>query len=195
VNEESSQRPDQDTTPDSAKAEPVEATAAAGPVAGEKNLKVRKILVPVDFSACSVKALQYAVPFSKQFGGRIQLLYVMPIQYFVGSEFGPMDLPMPEAEMREASLRELEALAKREIGAETACDCLVERGQPVHEIVRVAEEGKADLIVLSTHGHTGLKHVLLGSVAENVVRYAPCPVLIVREQEREFIAGKGTPTT
>jgi nucleotide-binding universal stress UspA family protein len=57
----------------------------------------------------------------------------------------------------------------------------------VQEIVEHAREGEVSLIILSTHGRTGLRHVLMGSVAENVVRYAPCPVLVVRELEREFL--------
>jgi nucleotide-binding universal stress UspA family protein len=163
-------------------------TRSAPAGGGEPGLfRVQKILVPIDFSACSIKALQYAVPFARQFGAALTLLHVMPVNYFVGSEFGPVDFPLPEAELREASERELVALAAREIGAAVPVQTRVGRGQPMHEIVRVARELEMDLILLSTHGHTGLRHVLLGSVAENVVRYAPCPVLVVREHEHEFV--------
>jgi universal stress protein A len=148
---------------------------------------LRKILVPVDFSECSRKALQYAVPLARQFGAGLVLVYVMPVHYFVGSEFGPVDVPVPEKELLRNSERELGRLAEQETSGEVRAEIRVCRGQPVHEIVRVAREEGADLILLSTHGHTGLKHVLLGSVAENVVRYAPCPVLVVREHEREFV--------
>jgi nucleotide-binding universal stress UspA family protein len=148
---------------------------------------LRKILVPVDFSECSRKALQYAVPLARQFGGGLLLVYVMPVHYFVGSEFGPVDVPVPEQELLRNSERELGRLAEQETGGRVPTEIRVCRGQPVHEIVRVAREEGADMILLSTHGHTGLKHVLLGSVAENVVRYAPCPVLVVREHEREFV--------
>jgi nucleotide-binding universal stress UspA family protein len=149
---------------------------------------LRRILVPIDFSACSRKALAYAVPLARQFQSVLLLVYVVPVQYFVGSEFGPVEVPLPEARVRHSSERELRRLAQEAIGGAVPVEIQVGRGQPVHEIVRVARERQVDLILLSTHGHTGLKHVLLGSVAENVVRYAPCPVLVVRQQEHEFLA-------
>ena len=65
---------------------------------------------------------------------------------------------------------------------------LVRTGSPADEIVDAAKEMGVDLIILSTHGRTGLKHLLLGSMTENVVRRAPCPVLVVREREREFVS-------
>lgn len=145
--------------------------------------EIKRILVPIDFSGCSKQALQYAIPLARQFGARLLLVYVMPANYFIGSEFGPVDFPVPEGEWRAQSQQELEALARREIGEEVAFDALVLQGQPAHEIAAAAAEHQASLIVLSTHGRTGLRHVLVGSVAENVVRYAPCPVLVVRDQE------------
>jgi universal stress protein A len=160
-----------------------------------RGFALRSILVPIDFSDCSRKALQYAVPLARQFGSRLMLVHVMPVHYFVGSEFGPVDVPVPEVELRENSERALERLSREEIGAAVPVATRVCRGQPVQEIVAVAREERVDLILLSTHGHTGLKHVLLGSVTENVVRYAPCPVLVVRENQREFVetspAGRG----
>ena len=78
-------------------------------------------------------------------------------------------------------------LATEEIGASAAWKIAVRPGRPATEIVEAARELAADLIVIATHGRTGLQHVLLGSVAENVVRHAPCPVLTVREHEREFV--------
>jgi nucleotide-binding universal stress UspA family protein len=147
----------------------------------------RNILVPVDFSACSNKALQYARPLAHQFHSCLTLLYVMPANYFVGSEFGPVDFPVPEGEWRESSERQLKNLAASELGAEGNWRCVVRQGQPAHEIATYAASNDVDIIVISTHGRTGLRHVLVGSVAENVVRYAPCPVLVVREQERDFL--------
>jgi len=144
---------------------------------------LQRILVPVDFSDCSKRALQYALPVARQSGATLVLIYVMPANYFVGSEFGPVDFPLPEGEWREQSRRELEALAQREISGHVPFEVRVVQGQPAHEIAACAQETKADLIVISTHGRTGLRHVLVGSVAENVVRYAPCPVLVVRGQE------------
>lgn len=160
------------------------AVAGAG-VAPSFNL--RKIVVPIDFSDCSRKALAYAVPLAKQFAAHIILLNVMPANYFVGSEFGPVDFPVPEGEWRENTSRELALLARRTVGDAVSYEVSVRQGQPAYEIASCAKEMDADLIVLSTHGRTGLRHVLVGSVAENVVRYAPCPVLVVREEEHEFL--------
>jgi len=153
--------------------------------------RLRKILVPVDFSACSRKALRYALAFARQFDAGLTLLYVMPANYFVGSEFGPVDFPLPEAELRRNSQKELTALAAREVAGAAPVEAQVRQGQPVQEIVRHAQEAGVDLIILSTHGRTGLRHVLMGSVAENVVRYAPCPVLVVREFEHGFLESGG----
>ncbi len=159
--------------------------------ASATSFELKHLLVPVDFSPCSRKALQYALAFARQFRARLTLLHVIPTNYFVGSEFGPVDFPLPEAELREAGERELAAMAIRDVGKAAAVATVVRQGPPVQEIVRFARETNADLILLSTHGRTGLKHVLMGSVAENVVRYAPCPVLVVREFEHEFLGSGG----
>jgi universal stress protein A len=78
-------------------------------------------------------------------------------------------------------------LIKGEIAERVPATALVRLGLPADEIVQTAQEQGVDLIIISTHGHAGLKHVLLGSTAEQVVRRAPCPTLTVREQERDFV--------
>lgn len=147
---------------------------------------LKRILVPMDFSVCAKKALAYALPFARQFGAEITLLHVVQVNYYAG-DFGSVDVSILENEMRSAAERSLADLAANDLPPELTCTHLVRTGRVVTEIVNVAKESNADIIILSTHGHTGLKHVLLGSVAENVVRHAPCPVLIVRQQEHEFI--------
>jgi universal stress protein A len=148
--------------------------------------KLKKILVPVDFSECSKKALQYAIAFARQFGASLTLLHVVQIN-FVGGEFGSIDYPLLETELKESRSKLLDRLVRDEIDGDVPANALMRVGQPLAEIVRAAKESDIDLIIISTHGHTGLKHVFLGSTAESVVRYAPCPVLTVREQEHEFI--------
>jgi nucleotide-binding universal stress UspA family protein len=147
---------------------------------------IKKILVPVDFSACSKKALDYAIPFAKQFGASLTLLYVVPANFPVG-EFGMIDVAFMEKELREGGEKQLAELTATQIGREVRSSSSVRVGRPVTEIADVARKENIDLIIISTHGHAGLKHVLLGSVTENVVRYAPCPVLVVREHEHEFV--------
>jgi universal stress protein A len=147
--------------------------------------KLKHILVPVDFSECSRKALAYAVPFARQFGASITLLYVL--QPFVPvSDMVPLDMESIDLRMRETGERELKAL-QASIDPEVASTAVMRIGNPHLEIARAARELEVDVIVLSTHGRTGLSHVLMGSTAERVVRHANCPVLVLREQEHEFI--------
>ena len=161
--------------------EPLLAAGAAAQV------HLKKILVPVDFSECSRKALRYALALAKQYSSALALVYVAPAQYYVASGYSGADIAELEARMRESGERELAALAKQ-IQEAASAETLVRSGSPGPEIVEAARSASADLIVISTHGRTGLKHVLLGSVAEFVTRHAPCPVLVVRENEREFVA-------
>jgi universal stress protein A len=156
--------------------------------------KLKKILVPVDFSDCSRKALQYAIPFAKQFGASITLLHVVQIN-FVGGEFGSIDYPLLENELKEGRAKLLDRLLQEEIRNDIPADASMRIGQPLSEIIKAAKELEIDLIIISTHGHTGLKHVFLGSTAESVVRYAPCPVLTVREHEHEFVQALASSST
>ena len=149
--------------------------------------KLAKILVPIDFSDCSKKALQYAVPFAKQFGATITLMHVVHVNYVGGPELGALDFPFTEVELRKSGEKQLAELAATEVQTQTPAETIVRIGQEVVEIVGAAKELESDLIIISTHGRTGLQHVFLGSVAENVVRLAPCPVLVVREHEHEFV--------
>jgi nucleotide-binding universal stress UspA family protein len=150
------------------------------------SMELRRILVPIDFSDASLKALRYAIAFARQFQAKILLLHVVHVSYMAG-EYGPIDVPVLEAQLVDAAKLKLRDLAVEKVAAELLEDTIVCVGPAVHEIAEVAQERHSDLIILSTHGYTGLKHVLLGSVTENVVRHAPCPVLVVREREHEFI--------
>lgn len=153
---------------------------------GRSEFKLKKILVPVDFSECSRKALQYALGFARQFGSEIVLLHVVS-PAFVYGEYGVVDLAGVEAEMVKTSDQELEKWVEQEMASGVRFTSRTAQGQIMSEVVDLARDEGIDLIVLSTHGRTGLRHVLLGSVAEQVVRHAPCPVLVVRENEHEFL--------
>ena len=149
---------------------------------------VKRILVPMDFSECSKKALQYGLALAKLHNSAITLLYVVPSPSYAAVEYGGIDYAALEAQMRADGEKELAMLVVDEVRDKARADIAIRTGSPANEIVEVARELPADLIVVSTRGRTGLKHVLLGSVAEHVVRYAPCPVLVVREKEHDFIA-------
>jgi len=160
---------------------------AATRTAVKSPFTLKRILVPIDFSDCSKKALQYALPLAKEHEAAITLLYVVAPAYGAG-EYGAIDYAQLEASMREGGEKELARLIVDEVRGEVSADPLVCVGSPSVNIIEVARSLPADLIVISTHGRTGLKHVLLGSVAEHVVQRAPCPVFVVREHEHEILA-------
>ena len=152
-------------------------------------LQLQSILVPTDFSAPSLKALRYATALAAQFGAKLTLLNVIePIGPTPDFAYNPIVLDN-ERVMAGAKEQLKRLLERQGIDAGLIEKTLVRVGVPFNEISGAAAALKADLIVIATHGYTGLKHVFLGSTAERVVRHAPCPVLVVREDEREFIAG------
>ncbi len=146
--------------------------------------QLKKILVPIDFSKVSKEALAYAAFLAGQFGAEIILLHVTekaPIDYLLGP--GLMNhLVVPMMKQAEANLARVAGNLSKVHG--TRLSAVVRQGRPFEEIYRAARTLGADLIVLTTHGYTGLKHVVLGSTAERVVRHADCPVLVVRNQAR-----------
>jgi nucleotide-binding universal stress UspA family protein len=151
-----------------------------------RTLRLKKILVPIDFSPPSKKALKYAVRFAEEFGGELTLLYVLEPQSLTGCMAIPEATGFVEADIVAAgkNLRSLSAsIRNRKI---ERVHWKVRAGLPSHEIVETAKELDVDLIVVATHGYTGWKHFCIGSTAERVVRAAPCPVLVVREKEHEF---------
>jgi universal stress protein A len=151
--------------------------------------KLERILVPIDFSDCSQKALQYALPLAREHGAAIALVYVVPPPEGVSAyAAAAMDFDELEASLKTAAEKELQKLARHKMLSQVATTSVVRVGSPAREIVEAARKLPADLIVISTHGRTGLNHVLLGSVAEHVVQRAPCPVLVVREREHEILA-------
>jgi nucleotide-binding universal stress UspA family protein len=156
---------------------------------GERNpILLKRILVPIDFSEYSKNALRYAVPFAKQFEAELLLMYVVePTIYPSDFAFGPVTVPNLERELRERASSELERLVKTYIKGAVAVKTAIRTGKPSLEIIRWAKEETVDLIIIATHGHSGVEHVLFGSTTEKVVRKAPCPVLTLRSPEHEFI--------
>ena len=149
--------------------------------------RIKKILVPIDFSDCAKKALQYALPLAQQHGAEVVLLFVAPIPSYAGGEYGIIDSSALDAELCATGEKRLDAFVADEIRTDVPIEAIARTGSATAEIIDVAASLPADIIVISTHGYSGLKHVLLGSVAEHVVRHAPCPVLVVREKEHEFL--------
>jgi nucleotide-binding universal stress UspA family protein len=152
-------------------------------------IDLHRILVPTDFSKFSQSALVYAAAFAEKFGAQLDLLHVVQNLSLIIPEVLPVEPPpLPSVEQLTTAVQS----AFDRIVAENQLENLVTRrevreGAPFYEIIRYAREAPVDLIVMGTHGHTGLAHVLLGSVTEKVVRKAPCPVLTVRHPEHEFV--------
>ena len=149
-------------------------------------LKLKSILVPLDFSETAQKALVYAFKFAEQFGAKITLLAV--VEPFVSPDFAAFPLVMEPDKVMRATKDRLDTLIKKTgLPAQLIEKTLVRHGSPFFEITEAARTLKVDMIVLTTHGYSGLKHILMGSTAERVVRHAPCPVLVVRDNEHEFV--------
>jgi universal stress protein A len=148
---------------------------------GQPTLPVREILVPTDFSEHSTAALKYAIRFAGQVGARITLLHV--IETPVATPDSDVCYPTVElinqitlaAEQAVIRICEQEKLKLPILG-----QTIVQIGVPPEVIKETARDQKSDLIIIATHGRTGLAHVVLGSTAEKVIRHAPCPVLVVR---------------
>jgi len=153
-------------------------------------IQLRRVLFPSDFSDLSLHGLVYARSFAEAYGGELHVIHVVDeaCQYWMA--MGPNSLPVGPSmdELLEVSKKEIQSFIKEHL-SDAKCpivsDVLV--GRPFIEIIGYAKEKDIDLIVIGTHGRSGLKHVLLGSVAEKVVRKSPCPVLSIRHPEHDFI--------
>jgi nucleotide-binding universal stress UspA family protein len=154
---------------------------------------ITRILVPMDFSPHAERAFCYATTLAHRLGAKLALLHVVEDPFVTGAWSAEVYLPsVPEllenliggADRRLATLKESVA----SLGLTT--DTMVTTGRPAHAIVEYAKDGGFDLIVMGTHGRTGLSHVVMGSVAEQVVRKAPCPVLTMRAVESADVAAK-----
>lgn len=152
-------------------------------------IQLKKILLPTDFSQNSRTAQKYACALADQFGAELHVLYVLQDLTLVMPEPGAMfAIPaVNTAEIQQSAEKALATIPEPGWCAGKKVVRATRNGSPYAEIVRYAADAAIDLIVISTHGRTGLTHVLLGSVAEKVVRKANCPVLTVRPNERDFV--------
>ena len=150
-------------------------------------LHPKRILVPIDFSATSKEAFQYARQFAEQFGCDIVLLHVIePEEAIAGTPLAVDIFAQPE-EDTSAAEAELALLTASSRSRRISFRSAVRIGHAPNEITKAAKEMDVDLIVIATHGYTSWRHLCIGSTAERVVRTAPCPVLVVREKEHEFV--------
>ncbi|HHT9135325.1 MAG: hypothetical protein A3C38_06435 [Planctomycetes bacterium RIFCSPHIGHO2_02_FULL_50_42] len=143
-------------------------------------IKFKKILCPVDYSDCSAKALRYAAGLALKDSAKLYLMHVIDKRvYDYGGPVYEAQLS-PDAEVIEHLKEKLGESVPKEIRGDIDVETIVTVGVPAQEIVNAADDKEVDVIVMGTHGRTGIAHVVMGSVAENVVRKALCPVLTVR---------------
>jgi nucleotide-binding universal stress UspA family protein len=152
-------------------------------------IALKNVLVPTDFSDASESALRYGKALATAFGATLHVVHVIEEPYgqpWAVEAYGFSLASLQEEWIKDARARLTDSLTEEERTALKAVTTTV-LGHPVMEILRYANERAIDLIVMGTHGRGPLGHVVLGSVAERVVRKAPCPVLTVRTKEREFV--------
>ena len=149
-------------------------------------ISLNKILCPIDHSDCSKDALRYAVSFAMKDEAKLLLLHVIDIRSF-NEGLDAMSTQIPNEETIEQLRVKLLNCIPEEIRNEMDVEAIVSQGIPFAEIISTAKEKEIDMIVIGSHGRTGLSHIMLGSVSEKVVRKAPCPVLTVRQSDHEFV--------
>jgi len=148
-------------------------------------MKVRRILAPVDFSDISENALSYATGLADELGAKVVLLYAIEPMVFVGSPISPeINVPPLLEDQRKVARQSLDKLMARLSRRGVPVAGVIKTGTPFQVILDVADAKKCDFIVMGTHGRGGLSHLLLGSVAERVVRLSPRPVLTVRGKDK-----------
>jgi nucleotide-binding universal stress UspA family protein len=151
-------------------------------------IQLARILLPTDFSEFSSEATNYACAFAEQFDAELHLLHVLEIHQSNTPDFAmALALPRRIKESREAAEKALENVLDSKWAEARKVVKATAEGPPFLEIITYAKQYDVDLIVMGTHGRSALVHALMGSVAEKVVRKAPCPVLTVRPEGHQFV--------
>jgi nucleotide-binding universal stress UspA family protein len=146
----------------------------------ERMFEIRRILCPVDLSETSKPAFEYAVALAAQLGAELELLHVYQSPAYALPE-GGLEIPVGlEVELENRLQQQLDAFVKHSTDISVKITTVLGKGIPYVEITHAAKQRQADLIVIGTHGRTGLAHLLIGSVAEWVVRTSEVPVLSIR---------------
>jgi nucleotide-binding universal stress UspA family protein len=152
----------------------------AQPSKNVSRFTINTILVPIDFSDCSLEGLNYAISFADNVAAKILLLNAVHFGYAYTSDgYGMYDLSALQEPVRQGAEEQMRRVVRRAKFSGVKFETKVKVGLPIDVICTVAQENNVDLIITATHGRTGFKHVLIGSTAEQMVRHAPCPVLVV----------------
>jgi nucleotide-binding universal stress UspA family protein len=151
------------------------------------SIKISRIVCATDFSDSSEYAQRYALGLSEVFGAELRLVHVVELPFLpTYSLAGVPSLALPVEQVEEGARKHMEQAVEACRAAHPGTEGVVRTGSPFVEVINYAREVEADLIVVGTHGRTGLSHMLIGSVAEKIVRKAPCPVLSVKHPDHDF---------
>ncbi len=150
-------------------------------------MQIKTVLFPTDFSQGARAAMDHAISLAKDYQAKLILLYVIQdisiAEWYIPSSLSAADLV---EDMQKSAWNEMDKWGAEVSQRVKNVEKMVVRGVPFVEIIKTAKDKQADLIVIGTHGRTGIDHMLFGSTAEKVVRKAACPVLTVRIPGREF---------
>lgn len=146
-------------------------------------MAIQHFLVPIDFSPYADQALTEAIELAKPLNARLTLLHVMQYMPLAIGEVPPNYYEEYMEDLEADAQQQMRAALYRVHQAGLQADSIISQGVPFQSIIDTALDNKADLIVMGTHGRTGIPHALIGSVAEKVVRLAPCPVLVARQKQ------------
>jgi nucleotide-binding universal stress UspA family protein len=177
---------------------PVLVTREARRTAAREQRRIDTILVPVDFSPPSLVALECAIAFAEKMAARLILFHAVPLgDAFTADGFAMYDLSVLEEEARQEAEQQMQKFVRRAKFRGVHFETVVRIARAAEGICALAKERKVDLIITATHGRTGFRHLLIGSVAELVVRQAGCPVLVVPSHPdiREARLGTGKRST
>jgi len=147
-------------------------------------IQFKTILFPTDFSTCAKAAQKVAFDVASQCGARLYIVHVIHTTAFLGeAEIFHFHLPDFSSQMEKAAQQHLDTLVPDSLRQKIAVEAVVLHGTPFREILTFADEKQVDLIVIATHGRSGLQHLLLGGTSDKIIRQAPCPVLSVRDPD------------
>ena len=151
-------------------------------------IKIKRILLPTDFSDCSKYALKYALDLALERKAKLYILHVIQeLSIPVGTEEAAYPIAQIYDDMEREAKKNIHRLVPKRFREKLRVEYIILRGTPYLEIIKNAKKYNVDLITIATHGRTGISHMLLGSTAEKVVRKAPCPVLCVKHPKHEFV--------
>ena len=142
----------------------------------------KTILCPTDFSEDSYRAIEYGTRFAQAADGTLLLAHIIHVPS--GDLYQPDGRTLTFTEAQQRTTERLTEVWQQRVGSYPKCELLVDIGEPYEQLVNIATQRKADLIVIATHGRTGISHLVMGNVAEKIIRHAPCPVFVVRRGAR-----------